>query len=437
MQFGLHAMQGELQDMQFKLHDMQEALSGLQGVLHGRQDALHGLQGAPHEMQDDLHEMQGALHEMQDDLQEMQGVLQDKQDELQGMQRGLHDLQSGRQPKRGMAQAQGRRLPGAQVLSRTPAVSYTTSRSPLRQPTVAPHKPHSLRNDLLLIGVTLLAAAGWMFSRQSLQGMPPLWFLCIRFLLAGVILVVVGGSRLRELSPAQWRRAVALGLLFGVGMMIWILGLQHSRQVGEAAFIASMNIVLVPLYARFLFRDRLLPSTWLAIPVAVGGLALLSLDRGVQLETGQLLILTSACVFALHFNLIARRGDSIDAIALTAVQLCLTGLASGVAAMGVETFPTRVSPATWGWIVAAAVLASSARFLLQNYTQARVEASHGAVIMVLEPVWTTLLACTFLGESMTRLQMAGCTLIFSAMLVSRWPIIHHAIRGPDRFPLID
>lgn len=287
---------------------------------------------------------------------------------------------------------------------------------------------HSFKNDFLLVGVTLLAAAGWMFSKFSLQGMPPLYFLGIRFTLAGLVLAVFAAPQLRRLNRQQWQKAGALGTLFAVALMIWITGLHHTEHVGEGAFITSMGVVIVPVFARFVFKEDLPLSTWVAIPVAIAGLGLLSLNRGVRLEPGQILFLVAATIFALHFNLITRVVGSVPAMALTAIQLTLVGTLSWLTALVLEDYPAQVSNATWGWILAAALLASSARFLLQTYAQARASASHAAIIMVLEPVWASLMAGLWLGESMTILQLAGCSLIFTALLVNRWRVIRNLIQ---------
>ncbi|HVK98877.1 MAG TPA: DMT family transporter [Dongiaceae bacterium] len=290
-------------------------------------------------------------------------------------------------------------------------------------------KNTALRNDLLLVLVTVLAAAGWMFSKNALHGIPPLYFLGIRFLIAGAVLGLIGAGQLRQLQGRQWLHAAGMGSLFALALMIWILGLHHSEHVGEGAFISSLGVVLVPVFARFVFREVLPPSTWIALPVAVAGLALLSLDKGLRLENGQVLMLVSAAIFAFHFNLITRVVAHMPALALTAIQLTVVGVASSLVALPFETLPQPIPTATWGWILAAALIASSARFFLQAYAQARVSASHAAVIMVLEPVWASLLAGWFLQESMSPSQLAGCGLIFAALLVNRWRAIANLIKS--------
>ncbi|WP_028672127.1 hypothetical protein [Saccharospirillum impatiens] len=45
-----------------------------------------------------------------------------------------------------------------------------------------------LQSDVLLILVTLLAASGWIFTKEALAGLTPLLFVGIRFLSARLML---------------------------------------------------------------------------------------------------------------------------------------------------------------------------------------------------------------------------------------------------------
>ena len=88
-----------------------------------------------------------------------------------------------------------------------------------------------------------------------------------------------------------------------------------------------------------------------------------------------------------------------------------------------ETWPSAISGNVIGWLLASILIATSLRFSLQTYGQGLAPVSHAALIMVLEPVWTTLAASFWFEESMAAAQMTGCGLIFSALLISRWRLL--------------
>ncbi|MHA7855229.1 DMT family transporter [Marinobacter shengliensis] len=303
------------------------------------------------------------------------------------------------------------------------------------------------KSDLLLVVVTLLAAISWMFSKEAVLMMPPLMFMAARFLIAGGVLALIALPALRRLDADQVKRSMGVGLVFGIAMSCWILGLFHGDSMGEGAFLTSLGVVIVPIIARVVFGESQPLSTWLAIPIAVAGLALLSLENGFRPDPGQLYFVVAAFIFALYFTLNTRaanqrtvtnkRGETIEkrkvpALPLTALALLTVGLVTLVESAISEPWAPTLNnppPILMVWVLASAVVGTAGRFLLQTYAQSLSVHSHGVVILVLEPVWVALFAAAWFGETMSALQLAGCGLIFMALLVNRWSALSRAIKG--------
>lgn len=306
------------------------------------------------------------------------------------------------------------------------------------------------KSDFLLVGVTLLAAVSWIFSKEAILLMPPLLFMALRFLIAGLVLALVAYPSLRRLSADQIRRSLGVGLVFGIAMSLWIMGLVNIESMGEGAFLTSLGVVIVPIIARLVFREAQPASTWLAIPIAVSGLALLSLKNGFRPEAGQLFFVAAATIFALYFTLntrtanqrtvINRRGETVEkakvpALPLTAMALTTVGLVtlteSAVLEPWLATF--QQAPANLiGWVLASALIGTAGRFLVQTFAQSLSAHSHGVVILVLEPVWVALFAALWFGETMSALQLAGCGLILAALIVNRWTALSKALKQAMR-----
>lgn len=275
--------------------------------------------------------------------------------------------------------------------------------------------------ELALVAVTLLAASGWWFSHEALREMPPFVFLGSRFLLAGLLLAGLEPRALRALPRPDWLRALGVGLWFAAGMLVWILALKHSPQLGVGAFLNSTSVVLVPLLGWLLWRQRIGLSGWACAGLA--GLGVLALTGGQVQWHGQGRYLLAACLFAVYFNLNSRAVQHLGALPLTAVVLTLTGIA-GLLMAGLTGEPWRW-PGLWTVLMLAAsvLLATCLRFWLQTHAQQQLSASQAALLLTLEPVWTAALGLTLLGEHLSRLQLSGCGLIFLALVLSRlWPV---------------
>ncbi|REG84926.1 DMT family transporter [Marinomonas pollencensis] len=277
-----------------------------------------------------------------------------------------------------------------------------------------------LKAELILVFVTVLAGLGWIFSKEALAGLPPLFFMGARFLIAGFILVLAGRRFFSGLAWADVKKAMLVGWVMGVAMMFWISGLDKASNLGVGAFITSLGVVLVPVFGRFIFKEHPPRSIWVALPVAVTGLGFLALGNGVNYEIAQWLFLGAALTFALQFNLLSRLSTRIHVLVLTAIQLMTAGSFLLLLSVFTETLPESVSLDVAGWFLASTLIATSLRFLLQTYGQSLTPTSHAAVIMNLEPVWTAIFAAIWFAEAMSDHQFIGCGLIFLAMLISRW-----------------
>ena len=293
-----------------------------------------------------------------------------------------------------------------------------------------------LKADLVLFLVTILAACGWVFSKESLAEIPSLLFIGIRFLSAGLFLFITNRDAWKTLRQSHLRHRIWLtGGLQAVAMLCWIQGLALGLNMGTGSFITSLGVVFVPVVAWLLFRETASKSTWLALPVAAVGLAFLSLEGGFQSDPGQIWFLLAAMLFSLQFTFLSRVANRIPAVPLTAAQLTIVGISGLVASSLLETWPTEISGEIVGWLLASILIATSLRFSLQTYGQGLAPVSHAALIMVLEPVWTTLAAVVWFGESMAMAQITGCVLIFSALLISRWKLLvpkkFHGVRQAD------
>ena len=284
-----------------------------------------------------------------------------------------------------------------------------------------------LKADALLVVVTVVAAFGWMFSKSALAGFSPLLFMGLRFSSAGMLLLGMGGYRaFGKLTRQQWRSGLLAGILFATAMMFWVTGLHFAGHIGVGAFLNSLGVVLVPVVG-LCFGERPRLSAWLSLPVVAAGLACLSLDSEFAIGPGELSFLAAAAFFATSFILLSRASAGMPTIALTTIQLLMTGILSLTVSAIFEHWQFDQPLDIWLWLLASVLIATSLRFFIQIRAQGMAPASHAAIIMTLEPVWTAILASWWLSEQMTVLQLLGCSLIFAATLISRWRVLRYLL----------
>ena len=276
--------------------------------------------------------------------------------------------------------------------------------------------------EQLILGATLFAALGWVASKQVIQTMPAYGFIGLRFLLAGIVLLPLCYKDLRRTQPVTLLKALLVGSVLGVALLIWIYSISISENLAEGAFIMSLAMLFAPLLAWPLYKQKPKRSFWMALPIAIVGMGLLSLTTSWQLATSQLLFLVSALLLSLHFNLNKQLTQYLKSLPLVCIQLFSIGLVGIVVSFFTEQWSTSfVDSHTLLWFGISVLFATSLRYVLQTQGQKKVSTANASVIMILEPVWTLLLAMVIFGEQLEPQKMLGCGFILlSLFMYRRW-----------------
>lgn len=305
---------------------------------------------------------------------------------------------------------------------------------------------NTAKADLWLVVVTLLAAISWIFSKEAVMLMSPLLFISMRFFLAGLLLTFVGFKQIKSLNWNQYKQAIVAGAVFAIGMCSWVMGLYSGVSVTVGGFLTSLAVLMTPVLARLFFGETPPASTWYALPVAMIGLGYLSLNDALVVETGQLFFIAASLFFALFFILSTRASnhrevggldeimdisEKVPTLSLTAITLLTVGILAGCLSLVVESWSLttdNISIQLIGWVLASAFIGTATRFFIQTHALSLSSNSHGVVIMVVEPIWTALLAALWFGEMLAGNDFVGCALIFVSLIIIRWSSIYNIFK---------
>jgi len=268
------------------------------------------------------------------------------------------------------------------------------------------------------LGLTAVTAAWgstFFLIKDVLAVLSVLDFLAVRFVVAAVVMVVAFWRPLRRLDARAWRRGALLGLVYGVGQILQTQGLE-TTDASVSGFITGMYVVLTPVLAALLLRQRTPASTWLAVGLATGGLAVLSL-RGLAVGSGELITLVAAAVYALHIVGLGAWSRHSDALGLSTVQMLVI---AGVCLLGAAPDGVEMPPdgATWLAVLYMGVVAGAGALVVQTWAQAHLTATRAAIVMTTEPVFAATFAVLFGGESLGPRVLLGGALVLAAMYLT-------------------
>ena len=233
--------------------------------------------------------------------------------------------------------------------------------------------------------------------------------------------MAIGALVLSPLVLANWRRgsmrlprgAIWMGLLAGVffslDLVTWHTAIMRGT-AGMATLLANTAPVWVGLGAWLIFRERLRPTYWLGLFVALGGVVLImGLDalRGAGFGGGNLLAIAAAIAYACYLLLTQPARARIDNLSYlwlfsltSAILFLILSLTLGHPLIGLP----RQSYLS---LIGLGVFSHVGGWLLINYAFGRLRASLVSVTLLGQPLVTTLVAMPVLGEIPTLWHVAG------------------------------
>jgi len=274
---------------------------------------------------------------------------------------------------------------------------------------------HNLQLKLAPLALLLVSAAwGLAFvvmkpaiERQSVNN-----FLFTRFLMAVIVMILIRPQVLKFLTKDLLLRGLAAGFLLGGGYIFQTVGLANTG-AAITGFVTGLYVVLTPLFAGLIFKERVSKNTWLYVFMATVGLALLSL-KGWSVGFGELMVFFSAIAFAAHITALSKWSAGRDVYAMTITQLTMCAAMTGVAS-AFEGYSAPPDSGVWAVVVFTAVFATAIAFIVQTWSQAHMSATKVAVILTMEVVFAAFFAIIFAGERLTLQAALGGILVVTAM----------------------
>lgn len=277
-----------------------------------------------------------------------------------------------------------------------------------------------IRSLVMGLGFALMWSSAFSSARIIVANAPPLGALSIRFLISGIIGVLIARwlGQTFQLTKAQWKATI----IFGIFQNALYLGLNFFAMQTIEASLASIIASSMPLMVAFsgwiIFRDRLSSLGALGLFLGFFGVAVI---MGVRIKIGAdpfgiVLCLLGAA--ALTIATLSVRGASAggSVMMIVGLQMIVGSICLGFVSLVFEDMTV-----TWGWPFVLAfiyttlvpgLLATFIWFKLVN----RVGAIKAATFHFLNPFFGVVIANIILDEALSSRDFIGVFIITCGIL---------------------
>ena len=131
-----------------------------------------------------------------------------------------------------------------------------------------------LESNIILFSITLCWASSYIFMKNLPVNLSPFAYVTLTAGLASIILFIVFFKRIRDFNKNVLLRSAVMAAILCTSLIFEKLGIA-SIPASTASFVASLNVVIVPLLLLF-FKEKLSKNNFLGILLILIGLALAS-----------------------------------------------------------------------------------------------------------------------------------------------------------------
>jgi drug/metabolite transporter (DMT)-like permease len=276
---------------------------------------------------------------------------------------------------------------------------------------------------LLLTLCALFWAGNSVVGRALHDSVPPVTLAFWRWSIALLLLMPWVAGPLRR----QWRAIVSN---WKVMLLLSLLGVAtyntlnymalQTTTATNSALINSVCTVLIIVVNYVLFRVHATGLQWAGVAVSLAGTLVIvcrgdpAVLSGLELVRGDVLLMVLALFWALYTACLRWRPRELDPLGFLGgtIVIGLLVLAPLYVWEALSAVPVTFTPGVTAGIAYTGIFPSVLAYLFWNRGVAEVGSNRAGQFLHLIPVFGTLLAVVFLGESLKLFHLFGAVLIF-------------------------
>jgi drug/metabolite transporter (DMT)-like permease len=289
----------------------------------------------------------------------------------------------------------------------------------------------------VLLTAILAISASSVYIRFAQKEAPSLVIAALRLTCAALLLAPLAWTRQRHELQQLTRQEITLGCLSGLFLAIhfatWTSSLEFTSVASSVVFV-STGPLWVALLSPVLLHERLGLASVLGLLLAILGGVIIAIsdtctwDHGIQCPAlnqvmqgramwGNFLALLGAWMVS-GYLIIGRKlraGGSVSLIPYIFFVYSLCALALLVMMFAAGLSPLGYSARTYGWIVLLAAFPQLIGHSTYNWALRYIPATLVAILTLIEPIGSAVLAYVVLGETPTYGVLVGGLLILTGV----------------------
>lgn len=287
-----------------------------------------------------------------------------------------------------------------------------------------------LKGNIILFITAIIWGMSFVAQSVGMEYIGPNTFMGIRTLMGGIVLLpvifILDKSKKKQdtYRPTNMKKLIKYGVICGlflcVAQTLQTYGLQTTT-TAKSGFLTALYIIFVSVMGVFVGK-KLTGKMVLGIITAILGMYFLCLfGESVSFNMGDGLTVLCAVFFAGQILCIDKFVADIDGLKLSCTQFLAAGIINIILMFILETPDMENILACSTSLLYSGIMSCGVAYTLQVIGQKYADPTSASIIMSLESVFAAISGWIILSQTMSLPQIAGCLLMFAAIVLVQLP----------------
>jgi drug/metabolite transporter (DMT)-like permease len=270
----------------------------------------------------------------------------------------------------------------------------------------------------------LIWGSTWMAIKLGLEDSPPFWSAGLRFVIAGIIILLAGKVR-RLRYPSNVSEILQVSVpgifMYGLSYMLVYWAMVHVDSALTAMLFASLPFFVAAFSIKMLKDEKLGLVGWLGLIVGFSGIVLIFYDSLLLSRFvlfGVILIVIASAAAAYGTVYIRARLREYNIAVMAGIQMSVGALMIITAAIVLEPLSAfKLTTRSVGALLYLSLFGSILAFLCYYWLLKRIRAVNVSQIAFITPIVAFALGSLVLGEVFTIYTFGGSILILAGVIL--------------------
>ena len=273
---------------------------------------------------------------------------------------------------------------------------------------------------IVLFLTAMLWGSTFAIGKLAAEVFSASFIIALRFLIAGIVLLIVAYPQRKELDKKYWIDGFWMGLTLFLSYLLQVGGLALDTSPGKSAFLCTTYSVMVPFLYWLVTKERPKLRHIVCVFLCLAGVGILSLTGGWGMSTGDLLTVASGIPCAMNIVICALVCKNRNVLLLTTIELWVVAVFAWIFVFAGSGLPAAFPVDAVGGIVYLGLFATALCLYMQSFGLKYAEPAIGGMLLSLESVFGVIFSVIIYHEKITLRMFFGFAVIFAAIVLSQW-----------------